>query len=137
MKITLEIAPELLTRLEDRATLTGKSLEVMATQLLSFSEQALRDLPPGARLLVVPGPTLERLEPILGGGSLLNAADLLKKIQRLAGISFLHVRLPFTPNQLEELGERAKRQGMTVQHLVDRTAPRIYEHFFNLMERST
>jgi hypothetical protein len=137
MKITLDIQPELLARLEDRATLTGKTPEQVAAQFVQFAEQELRSLPPGTRLLVVPGPILSHLESILGGGSLLHAPDLLKKVERLAGISFLHVRLPFTPNQLEQLGERADRQGLSVQQLVDRTAPRIYEHFFNLLERST
>lgn len=137
MKITLDIAPELLSRLEDRGTLTGRTPEVAAARLLEFTEQELRNYPPGTRVLTIPGPTIEALETVLGGGSLLNHADLQKKVERLAGISFLHVRLPFTPNQLEELQSRAERQGLTVQQLVDRTAPRIYEHFFNMMERTT
>jgi hypothetical protein len=135
--VTLNLPSPLLTLLEDRATLTGKSTEVVAAQLLQFIVQELRDLPPGTRLLSLSGPTIEALEQILGGGSLLNAADLQKKVERLAGISFLHCRLPFTPNQLEQLGERAARQGMTVEQLVNRTAPRIYEHFFNMLERTT
>lgn len=137
MRLTIDIPDETLARLEDRATRMGKTPEQEAARLLQFAEQSVRDLPPGSRLLVVSGPTIAALEPILGGGSLLNAQDLQKKVERLAGISFLHCRLPFTPNQLEELGQRAERQGMTVQTLVDRTAPRIYEHFFNMMERST
>ena len=82
------------------------------------------------------GEDLDTLETILGGGSILNAADLLKKVQRLAGISFLHLRLPFTPNQLELLTEKAARNSLTVEELVNRTAPRIYEQFFDLIERS-
>lgn len=137
MRLAIDISPELMTLLDERATLAGKTPEVVAAQLLAFAVKETRDLPQGTRIMVVGGKPLERLEQVLGGGSILNQGDLQRKVERLAGISFMHVRLPFTPNQLETLGERAQRQGMSVQQLVDRTAPRIYEHFFNLMERTT
>lgn len=91
-------------------------------------------LPPG-RNVVISGEALDRMATILGGGSVANEADLLKKIERLAGISFLHIRLPFTPNQLELLADKAARNSLTVDQLVERTAPRIYEQFFDLMSR--
>jgi len=95
---------------------------------------ALRfDPPAGGRTVPLNGYELEQLEAILGGGSILHAPDLLQKVQRLAGISCLHVRLPFTPNQLEALAVRAERQGQTIEQLVERAAPRIYEQFFNLI----
>lgn len=118
--------------LQDRATVAGRSPEYIAAALLQLASQ---QLPDAGKLVVVTGETLERLETILGGGSVLNQADLLKKVERLAGVSFLHVRLPFTPNQLEQLAQKAERQGLSVQQLVERTAPRIYEQFFDLMAR--
>ena len=111
---------------------TRKDIEEVARVKLKAGVSLL---PPG-RVVVVGGEILEILETILGGGSLLNAPDLRKKVERLAGISFLHVRLPFTPNQLEALKEKAERNSLTVEQLVNRTAPRIYEQFFDLVERS-
>ncbi len=121
-----------LAKLQTIADDTRKDLEVVAQVKLKAGVSLL---PPG-RVVVVGGDLLEELEAILGGGSLLNGPDLLKKVRRLAGISFLHVRLPFTPNQMEALEDKAARQGFSVEQLVNRTAPRIYEQFFDLVERS-
>lgn len=136
VRLSLEITPELMSVLEDRATRQGVSPEFLAARLLVQQEAATRGLKDGTRTLIVAGPQLEGLESILGGGSLLNGPDLLKKVQRLAGISFLHCRLPFTPNQLEELQQKAERNSLTVAQLVERTAPRIYEQFFDLVART-
>lgn len=125
------VTDETLQRLQALSDDTRVDLEKLAGQWL---DRAVKVLPPG-RALVVGGDILDRLEATLGGGSLLNEADLAKKVARLAGISFLHVRLPFTPNQLEELEEKARRNSLTVEQLVHRTAPRIYEHFFDLVAR--
>lgn len=133
--IRLEIPDDLYTLLADRAARTGQPLELVASHLLQFVAKETKAIPPGARILLVAGEILETLENILGGGSVLNQGDLLKKVSRLAGISFLHIRLPFTPNQLEQLEEKAKRNSLTVEQLVHRTAPRIYEYFFDLVAR--
>lgn len=135
ISIRIDITPELHKELEDRSRRSGQPLEATASRILQHHEQATRGLKEGTRVLLVSGETIELLESILGGGSVVNQGDLLKKVQRLAGISFLHCRLPFTPNQLEALQEKAERNSLTVQQLVDRTAPRIYEHFFDLVAR--
>lgn len=119
-------------RLDARATATRRALTLEATRLLQTAAQVL---PLSGRAVVIAGEALDRLESMLGGGSVLDPADLVKKTERLAGISFLHCRLPFTPNQLEALAEKAARQGLTVEQLVERTAPRIYEQFFDLVAR--
>ena len=36
----------------------------------------------------------------------------------------------------EALAEKAQRNGLTVDQLIERTAPRIYEHFFDLVART-
>lgn len=119
--------------LQQRALDAGTTLDAEVTRLLT---EATKKLPPkGLRYLVVGPAPIDRLEQILGGGSLLHAKDLEAKVGRLAGVSFRHVRLPFTPNQLELLAEKAARQSLTVEQLVERTAPRIYESFFDLMAR--
>lgn len=95
---------------------------------------AVQSLPAQGRFTVLHGAALERLEQILGGGAVVSGADLLKKVERLAGISFHHLRLEFTPGQLETLQERAAREGKTVEQVVTQMAPRIHEQFFNLVD---
>lgn len=134
-KLTLTLPDTTLDQVDARAAFARKPPEIVGAQLL---QAALAFMPEGGgRLVVVSGPILLQLEEILGGGSLLNGDDLAKKVARLAGVSFQHVRLPFTPNQLELLAEKAQRNGLTVQTLVERTAPRIYEQFFDLIARSS
>ncbi|MGH7418837.1 MAG: hypothetical protein ACREKB_13785 [Candidatus Rokuibacteriota bacterium] len=130
--LRVRVTDDTLERLQARADEGRRDLELTAQQLLAL---AVRALPPSGRVVCVGGEGLQTLEAILGGGSILNQDDLLKKVERLAGISFLHCRLPFTPNQLEALAEKAARNSLTVEQLVERTAPRIYEHFFDLIAR--
>ena len=130
--LRLRITDDTLQRLQARADHERRELELTAGQLLTL---AARLLPLAGRAVVVSGEPLRLLEAILGGGSILHEADLLQKVERLAGVSFLHVRLPFTPNQLEALAEQAARNSLTVEQLVERTAPRIYEQFFDLIVR--
>jgi hypothetical protein len=129
--LRVQVDEELLGKLQKESDDVRRSLEDLAAIRLKASMK----LPLRERAVVAAGSELEQLETILGGGSLLNGPDLLKKVSRLAGISFLHCRLPFTPNQLEALQEKASRQGLTVDQLVERTAPRIYEQFFDLVAR--
>lgn len=131
--IRVQCDDDTLQALQARADAARRDLEYTAKLLLA---QGARELPVAGRIVVLSGEPLEHLEEILGGGSVLNPQDLEKKVSRLAGISFLHCRLPFTPNQLEALTEKATRQGLTVEQLVERTAPRIYEHFFDLIART-
>lgn len=131
--LRVQVDDRVLAQLQARSDRNRRDLEQQASRDLA---SAAVILPDAGRVVAVSGDTLDRLETLLGGGSILNQADLLQKIERLAGISFLHCRLPFTPNQLEALQEKAARNGFTVQELVDRTAPRIYEQFFDLVART-
>jgi hypothetical protein len=130
--LRIQVDDDTLAKLQQVADYQRKDLESVAA---SACKSATNHLPPGGRYVVIGGEALETLEKILGGGSLLNAADLSKKVSRLAGVSFLHIRLPFTPNQLETLRDKAERNSLTVEQLVERTAPRIYEQFFDLVAR--
>lgn len=134
VRISSDVPQETAARLQMLADKTpGGTLESVAGTKLAA---AMTNLPINGRFIVVSDAGLQYLEGILGGGSLLNEGDLVKKIDRLAGISFQHIRLPFTPNQLEALQAKAERQGLSVAELVERTAPRIYEQFFDLIARS-
>ena len=129
MFLTVPLSPDTMQRLELAAAASGRpDVQLAAGEALKRGAA----LPEG-RILHLSGDVLEKLEGILQGGSLLNQEDLLRKVERLAGVSMLHVRFPFTPGQLEDLTVRAERQGLTVEQLIDRSAGRIYEQFFNLV----
>lgn len=127
--LTIPVTSDTLAELTDQSVAQGHNDVVRAGALAL--KRGLQ-LPEGRFIPLAPH-QIERLEAILSGGSLLNGDDLVRKTERLAGISFLHVRLPFTPGQLEDLQVRAERQGLTVEQLVERAAGRIYEQFFNLI----
>ena len=111
----------------------GGDLELTASKVLMAG---LTMLPAeGGRVVVLTGDDLRALEELLGGGSILNSPDLRQKVERLAGISFQHVRLQFTPSQLEQVQEKARRQNKSVEQLVDQMAPRIHEQFFGLIDQ--
>ena len=129
--LRVQVNEQTLERLEQAAVAQGRDLEQAARLLL---EAAATLLPAAGRCVVVAGQPLDALETILGGGALLSGADLQQKVERLAGISFEHVRLQFTPGQLEEIQRRAERQGKTVEQLVAMMVPRIHEQFFNLID---
>lgn len=129
MFLSVPVGPDTMTLLERTKDLTGqRDIQLVAAQALKRGAE----LPEG-RVVLLSGEPLERVEKVFQGGSVLNGADLAQKVERQAGISMLHVRLPFTPGQLEDLQERAVRQGLTVEQLVERAAGRIYEQFFNMI----
>lgn len=130
--LRIPVNDDTLHALQARADAIRADLEQVAEKTL----RAGLSIPLGQRSIGLTGDVLETLEKILGGGSVVGPEDLQRKVERLAGISFRHVRLPFTPGQLEALKEKADRQGLTVEQLVERTAPRIYEQFFDLVVRS-
>ena len=125
----VQVPQETADRLEQRATEIGRPVELVATHALSTG--AL--LPAAGRFITVTGEALQRLETLLGGGSIHSEADLTTKVERLAGISFAHVRLEFSPGQLEQLAEKAARADMTVEQLVERAQAKICEQFFGLL----
>ena len=130
MLVGLQVDERIYAKVEQLAAAAGRPVG----DQLALLVQLAADLRLGKeRAVVIAGADLEKLEAMLGGGSVLHSADLVKKVDRLAAVSFRHVRLPFTPNQLEALAEKAKRQGLTVEQLVERTAPRMYEQFFDLI----
>jgi hypothetical protein len=109
MPIRAVLNEDVLAKLQARSDDTRRTLEHEAGLLITA---ALTLLPPAGRCVVVSGEPLDQLEAICGGGSLFHGPDLLHKVSRLAGISFQHVRLPFTPNQLEALAAKAASQGL-------------------------
>lgn len=108
------------------AEATGLSVDA----LVSVQLGRFRHLPPSQRAVVLGPAELDALEAQLGGGQIQTGLDLMKKIARLAAITFHNVRLDFTPNQLEELKYRADRQGKPVAELAKDIIRQLTEQFF-------
>ena len=125
--LRVAVADTTMDVLQEIARTTQRDPETVAARVL---EGAARILPQQGRYLVVDGADLDVLEQIFSGGSVLNSADLRRKVERLAGISFGHVRLEFSPGQLEEIAHRAERQGLSPEELIRRCAKKMEELFF-------
>lgn len=125
--LRIQVNEDGLAKLQDLAQRKAKDLEVVAAYLL---RDALKELPLDQRYLVTTGAELEALETILSGGHLLNSVDLLRKVERLAGVTFNNIRFEFTPGQLEEIQRRAERLGLTAEELCRRTVVKMEELFF-------
>ena len=126
-QIRVSLSDDALRRLSDRSATLKQDPEVLASRLLAT---ALHDLPASGRHVVLDQATLDVLASILFGGDVLNGADLVDKVSRLAGITFHNIRLEFTPGQLEELARRAERLGLTAEELTRRTVKRMEDLFF-------
>lgn len=88
------------------------------------------DAPITQRLVVVTGEPLQALESTLGGGVIKDAADLLTKVHRWAGISIGDIRLQFSPAQLAEIQHRATKQGKTPESICADIVAQLESQFF-------
>jgi hypothetical protein len=125
--LRVQLNGQAVDRLHERAAAHQRDLETEAGSVLSA---ALQLLPLDGRTVVLDGQVVQALEDLLVGGSLLSGEDLLQKVNRLAGISYGHVRLSFSPGQLEEIENRAARLSMSGEELIRRTAKKMEELFF-------
>lgn len=98
---------------------------VLTNQLRRFAS-----LEPGKRAIVIPADLAETLAERLGGLPLKDGADLLARLDALAGITFADVRIPLSAAQAEELAHRAARQGRPVEALVRDVVAKITEDLF-------
>ena len=133
IKLQLQLEDHEYAQVQERADRSGVSEVDVAKKLLL---QATRYLPTNQPVIVLAGPLLEQVTATLGGLPLRHAQDLAERVDQLAGISFGHLRLPFSPNHLQALQEKADRQGKTVEQLLEEAAPRVYEQFFDLFSRA-
>lgn len=129
LTIRVQITEDAHTRLEAEARRWRQPFE----RLLQAVFQRGLEVPVQGRYVIVSGAQLETLEAILGGGALTSPQDLQQKVERLAGISMEHLRLPFTPGQLETIADKAQREGVSPQVLIERAAPQVYRQFFDLL----
>jgi hypothetical protein len=87
--------------------------DVVAAQLKRF-----KALEPGKKAIVLQADALTAVEASIGGLPLKDGADLLTRVEALAGLSFAHIKIDLSPAQKAELQHRAERQGRTVESLV-------------------
>lgn len=94
--------------------------EIMVDRLTRF-----KDVSPSDRVVVVDPKVRNRLEQILGGGSLKDAEDLLQKVEGLADIQIGEIRVEFSPGELKQMKHWANRQGKAVDYIVKDIVTRI------------
>lgn len=102
----------------------------LATAQINARLRRFLELGPTERALVLTGDQLQQIELTLGGGSLKDAGDLLKRIEDWAGITIGHIRLTFSPAQLQEIGLRAQKQGKSPKELVEDIVRQMESSFF-------
>lgn len=99
-------------------------------KLLERQLDRFSDTPITQRLVVLTGDHLQQIETALGGGSLTDSADLLRRVHRWAGITIGDIRLDFSPAQLMEIQVRAAKQGKTPEAIAQDIVAQLQEQFF-------
>lgn len=80
--------------------------------------------------LLVPQATCQQIEAITGIGTTKTPDELYNAVDRLARVSIGHVKIDFTPGQLEEIKHRARKRGLTVEQELSRIVDRIKDEIF-------
>lgn len=136
MRVIVDVPDEFYRQLYSEAADTpapGAGLDGVRTtaeDLLVSKAVAGKDVVPGNRFFVVQGTDLVTLEERLGGGHLFTPTDLVTRVSRLARVQFGDYEITLSQAQLEEMAWRAKKQGITVEKLVQRTWQKMQELFF-------
>lgn len=131
MRIT--VPDDIADQYVDVARRQGRSVEdVLVAQLTRFVAH-----PPGDRAVVLAPAVLTALSEALFGLPVRDGADLLTRVQALAGLSFQHLRLTLSEQQLYELQDRAVRQGRPVETLVAEMAQIVLRDLFYVSQGGT
>ena len=129
MRVTIELHDDLGQAYEREANERTLPVEsVIEGRLVAATR-----LDPRNRYVIVDQPVLGKVEEKLGGGHLQDAGDLLAEVQRLAHGACEGHELKLTAGQLEELAYRAKKQGRTLEQLIEATWQRFAADFFTLV----
>lgn len=134
MKVSLQFPDDVydsfLSQAEELQRL-GQSVspeEVIVDRLVRF-----RHVSPSDRVVVIDPKTRNRLEVVLSGGSLMDAADLLKKVEALADVRIGEVRLEFTPPEIKQIKRWADRNGRTAESVLKEVVDRLKMGVFDLV----
>jgi hypothetical protein len=104
----------------------AQDLDKEVTRLLG----AAAHVPAGGTVMILNAEQLNDLARRLGRPSLKSYADLVGSLDRLAALSFGHVRMNFSPGQLEEIEHRATREGIPVAEYAARVIRSLTGNFF-------
>lgn len=133
MQVKLRIPDETYDQYEKTAekvqATSGKTVTV--EELLSAQLDRFAGVSPTDRIVVIPSGHRDRLEQLLGGGSLRSSEDLVSRVESLASISIGDVRLGFTPGQMKQLAAIAQRNRKTVEQVVKETVKEMEWRFFD------
>lgn len=123
MRVTIpdDLADAIQAKLSKAQNLDGE-----VTRLLA----ACSSVPAGGLVIVLGPDRINELAKILGRPSLQSYGDLLTTVERLAALSFGHIRFDFSPGQLSEIEHRATREGMTVEEYASRIIRSLTSSFF-------
>ena len=124
MRISIpdELAESLQTQLRGRGT-----VEMEAAARLAQTLHA-----PGTRV-VLSERELQEIADRLGYGlPIRNKVDLDRALDQTAQITMGNVRLAFTPQQLLQIEERARKVGETPERFIGMVAARVLSDFFNV-----
>lgn len=131
MKLTLSLPDDLYEHyLKKHCRGNPAKLPSLALSIL----QRFKEVREEDRVLIVMPEDRGRLEALLPanpGPSIPSASDLVRRVEMLASMQIGEVKIPFTPNQLEELKRRAERNGKSLQEYSEDTAMRIGSLFFD------
>ena len=110
MRIVLTIPDGIVDAYQAHNRLTPE--QAMAETLARFAH-----VKPDVRVLLVFHDHLQRLEKMLGLGSLQTAEQLCERTERLAKIDIGGIEIPWSAAQLEELKNRAAKNNLTADEL--------------------
>lgn len=126
MKVTLTLPDDLAADYTEEATERGWKIEdVLTERLLRASE-----LDPRHRYVIVVGRVRDQLEKRLGGGHLMDANDLYRKVDRLAKIRFGQHEIILSAGQMEEMVFRSNKIGKSIDQMLDEMWAKISQEFF-------
>jgi hypothetical protein len=135
VKTTIQIADDLYDRYSAQAEgMQQRGQAVTAEELMADRLDRFKAVEPGDRVVVIDPAARQELEHILSGGSLFDASDLVKKVKAAISISIGDIRLDFTPGQMRELSNIARRNGRTVDQVVRETVKRMEVNFFDCVQ---
>lgn len=132
MKFTLQTSDDLYDHYHTQAeSMQGNGASVTPEEVMADRLERFKDVSPSDRVVVIDPKSRQALEQILSYGSLQSAEDLVKKVESLASIRIGDIRLDFTPGQMRELANVAKRNRKTVEEVIKETVERMESLFFN------
>jgi hypothetical protein len=98
--------------------------------LIETAVERVGDISPQHRCIVLNEELITWLERRLGSGALGSAADLIKAVDKLADIDLHKISFEFSPAQLQELKDRAAREGQVVEDYACRIVRTLMPMFF-------